>query len=346
MTQHFLLSSQAKTLSIFDIAEMSKVEAFKCLCQCRWGSSEIVVCPKCHCCAKHYFLAKEYRWTCKNPECKHRFSVTSHTIFASCKLPYQKYLAAILLFANAVKGISIMQLSRDLNIGYKSAFVLVHKIRQSLMDSRNNDFLEGEIHIDGTYVHSALRPKNKKSERVDRRKPEHSNPNKRAVLVMREHYDEKMQKNTPHFVGAKRTLTFPILTESKKSVMSLVRQYVKKGSRIHTDENRAYDDLIIDYDLHRVNHQTEYQSDDGINNNLAESYNSRFKRMVIGQIHKLSNKYLFSYANEIAYREDMRRKSNGDIFTDILTKCLKTPTHRDWCGYWQGNHRQTEMLYI
>lgn len=342
MAQHFLLSSKAKTLSLFDIAEMSKEDAFKLLCQCRWGSTETVCCPKCGCCDKHYFLAKEYRWTCKNPTCKHRFSVTSSTIFASCKLDYKKYLAAIFLFANAVKGISISQLARDLKISYKSAFVLLHKIRESLAENRNNDFLQGEIHIDGTYVHAALRPKNKKSERVDRRKPEHANPHKRAVLVMRERYDG----SDSDLVGAKRTLTFPILSETKQVVQSLVQRYVKKGSRIHTDENKAYDDLLIHYDLRRVNHQKEYQSDDGINNNLAESYNSRFKRMIIGQIHKLSNKYLFNYTNEIAYREDMRRESNGNIFADILTKCLHTPTHRDWCGYWQGNNKQQEVLYV
>lgn len=65
----------------------------------------------------------------------------------------------------------------------------------------------------------------------------------------------------------------------------------------------------------------------------------------IGQIHKLSNRYLFNYANEIAYREDMRKEDNGKIFNDILSKCLHTPTHRDWCGYWQGNHKQDEVLY-
>ncbi|MDG2955142.1 IS1595 family transposase [Bisgaard Taxon 10/6] len=344
MAQHFLLSSKSKTLSLFDIASLSKDEAFRMLCQCRWGSHEIVTCPKCQCTDKHYFLSKEYRWTCK--ECKHRFSVTSKTIFSSCKLEYRKYLAVIFLFANAAKGISISQLSRDVKLGYKTTFVLVHKIRESLANHRNNDFLQGEIHIDGTHVHSALRPKNKKADRVDRRKPKYDNPNKRAVLVMRERYSEQEQAESPNLKGAKRTLTFPIKSESKSAVIPLVNRYVKAGSRIHTDENAAYDELLFNYDLKRVNHQQEYCSDEGIHNNLAESYNSRFKRMIIGQIHKLSNRYLFNYANEIAYREDMRKEDNGKIFNDILSKCLHTPTHRDWCGYWQGNHKQDEVLYI
>ena len=85
-------------------------------------------------------------------------------------------------------------------------------------------------------------------------------------------------------------------------------------------------------------------ADDGTTNNLAESYFARFRRMQYGQVHKFGNLYLANYANEAAYREDTRRWSNGKIFKDILSKCAKTLTHRDWCGYWQGNKRVYEVL--
>jgi hypothetical protein len=45
-----------------------------------------------------------------------------------------------------------------------------------------------------------------------------------------------------------------------------------------------------------------------------------------------------------ACRADTRRQSNGEIFPDIVAKCAGTPTHRDWCGYWQGNKRLDERL--
>jgi hypothetical protein len=66
--------------------------------------------------------------------------------------------------------------------------------------------------------------------------------------------------------------------------------------------------------------------------------------MQYGQTHKFGNLYLANYANEAAYREDTRRLPNGAIFTDITKKCAHTKTSRDWCGYWQGNKRQTERL--
>lgn len=98
---------------------------------------------------------------------------------------------------NAVKGISACQPSRNLNVQYKTTFTLSHKIRESLIVQRELFPLSGEIHIDGTYVHSAPRPKNKKADRVDRHLKKNTNPNKRGVLVMRERYAEQDTLSNP-----------------------------------------------------------------------------------------------------------------------------------------------------
>ena len=344
MAQHFLLTSKARTLSPIKIARLSDDEMLSMLCQLRWRSNNEQVCPKCGVKHKAYFISTRKQWRCKH--CKHTFSITSGTIFANHKLPLQTYLFAIALFVNAVKGISACQLSRDLNVQYKTAFTLAHKIRESLMVQRELFPLSGEVHIDGTYVHSAPRPRNKKSERVDRRLKAHTNPNKRAVLVMRERYSEHERVSNLQLVGAKKTITFPILSENSETVKKLATAYIEPNSRIHADENSAYDELIVNYDLQRVNHQREYRSDDGITNNLAESYFARFKRMYYGQVHKMSNIYLDNYANEIAYREDTRKLDNLTLFNDVINKCLSTSSDNDWRGYWQGHHRQVERLLM
>lgn len=255
------------------------------------------------------------------------------------------FMYAIALFVNAAKGLSACQLSRDLNVQYKTAFTLAHKIRESLQIQKQLFPLSGEIHIDGTYVHSAPRPKNKKSERVDRRLKANANPHKRSILVMRSRYDKAETEANPYLVGAKKTLTFQIMSESTQVVNQLATAYIECGSRIYADENSAYDELMVRYDLRRVNHQKEYRSDEGVTNNLAESYFSRFKRMIMGTHHKISNKYLDNYANECAYREDNRRVDNLTLFNDTLGQCLAT-NNTDWQGYWQGNHRQAERLVM
>lgn len=340
MAQHFLLSAKSRSLSVRHVMEMSHQEAFEVFKALRWGDDENVACPCCGVVNSHYFQRTRKTWRCK--DCGHTFSVTSGTIFAFHKLPLKVYLAAIAIYANAVKGISALQLARDLGVQYKTAFVLVHKIRESLIEQRELDKLDGEIHMDGAYVNGHIRPKNKKADRIDRRLAIHQKPNKRCVFVMRQKCAELAGERLNN--GAVKTLTFVIKSENQTDVINLADRFVSRGAIVCADEANAYDPLHARYDTRRVNHSIEYRADDGTTNNLAESYFARFRRMQYGQVHKFGNEYLANYANEAAYREDTRRWANGRIFNDIAGKCAKTKTHRDWCGYWQGNKRMEERL--
>ena len=145
-------------------------------------------------------------------------------------------------------------------------------------------------------------------------------------------------------MGAVKTKTFVVKSEESKDIQELVYKNVKQGAELHSDEHQGYDIFHAHYDMKRVNHSKEYKSSEGACNNQSESYNSRFRRMEYGQCHSISNLYLSNYANEIAYREDTRRMSNGAIFRDIFTRCMNTPVSNEFCGYWQGNHRVAERL--
>ena len=340
MASHFHLLSKARKFSPIKMAQLSDSEARALLCQIRWGVRKMSCVQSAVCSILLIALPVAINGGVNIATIP--LALHQGTIFADRKLSIQTYLYAIALFVNAAKGLSACQLSRDLNVQYKTAFTLAHKIRESLQIQKQLFPLSGEIHIDGTYVHSASRPKNKKNERVDRRLKENANPNKRSILVMRSRYSEEETAENPYLVGAKKTLTFPILSENSQVVNKLATNYIKAGSRIHADENSAYDELMIHYDLRRVNHQKEYRSDEGITNNLAESYFSRFKRMIIGTHHKISNKYLDNYANECAYREDNRGVDNLSLFNSTLGQCLATNNTTDW----QGNHRQAERLIM
>ena len=333
--QHFLLSAKARTLSVCEVMQITHEQAFLLFKEMRWGKAH-PICPHCDTQDHHYFIRGRRQWRCKC--CNHTFSVTSGTIFAFHKLPLKIYLVAIAIYANAVKGLSALQLGRDLGVQYKTAFVLAHKIRESLIEQRDDESLSGEVHMDGAYVNGHIRPKNRKEDRIDRRKAEHQNPNKRCIMVLR-------QKTTnSDMQGADKTKTYVIYSENQMDINQLANEHINLGSTIHSDESTAYDTLNARFATKRVNHQYEYCSEEGITNNLAESYFSRFRRMQLGQMHKFGVMYLANYANEAAYREDTRRWSNGEIFTDILSKCAQTATHKDWCGYWQGNKRKTERL--
>lgn len=112
MSQHFLLSAAARTLSLAKVARMSDEEAHETFQKIRWADNEgEAYCPRCGCTAV-YTYPKRRLWECKS--CRYQFSATSRTIFASRKLAIRDYLLAIAIFVNGVKGMSALQLSRDL----------------------------------------------------------------------------------------------------------------------------------------------------------------------------------------------------------------------------------------
>src|ERR1700693_3778075 len=123
MSQHFLLSSKAKTLRLADVLRLSDAEAKWAFRKIRWHETAgEPVCP--HCGGLDAYLNprpnKTTRYRCK--ACSKDFTVTSGTLFASHKRPLRDDLAAIAIFCNEVKGKSALAISRDLGLAYKSAF--------------------------------------------------------------------------------------------------------------------------------------------------------------------------------------------------------------------------------
>src|ERR1700675_2409560 len=127
------------------------------------------------------------RFRCKG--CKKDFSITSGTLFASHKLPLRGYLAAIAVGGNEVKGKSSLALSRDLGLAYKSAFVLLHKLREAMAEEMKGRVVGGEgktAEIDGGYFGGYVKPANHRENRVDRRLAYNQSGKRRAVVIIRE----------------------------------------------------------------------------------------------------------------------------------------------------------------
>ncbi len=338
MPQHFLLSSKSRQLSLKKVARLTDEEAWHEMVKIRWGDTGTQCCPSCGVVRNHFFLKTRNQWRCADKECGHTFSVTSGTIFSCHKLPLKDILYAVALFVHAAKGMSALQLSRHLDIEHKTAYVLFHKLRDALWASRDVSPLKNEVEIDGGYFNYHVRPHNKRKHRVDRRSRFNMNPMKRAILAMRERGAPKE--------GAKRTIVDVIKQENDRDVSALVNKYVAAGTTIFSDEHTCYTSLAARHPVRQVNHAEEYSSDDGVNENQAESFFARMRRMIIGQIHKCAGKYLVFYANEIAWREDNRRESSLFQFNDLAGKCLRSRPSQNWSKYWQGNHLQGDTLFV
>jgi hypothetical protein len=107
--------------------------------------------------------------------CHRQFSATSGTLLAYRKLPFRTLLIALSLFVNAAKGLSSLQLSRDLGLHAKTTFVLLHKLRCALTSNSAATIVSGVVEIDGGWFGGHIRPENYRVARIDRRRREHQN---------------------------------------------------------------------------------------------------------------------------------------------------------------------------
>lgn len=322
MAQHFLLSRQAKTLTLGEVFRMTDAQAETTLMNIRWADNNgDPVCS--HCGSLVCYLARRpsgaARWRCK--DCGKDFSITSGTLFASHKLPLRAYLAAIAIFVNEVKGKNALAMSRDLGLAYKTAFVLCHKMRESMaqeMKGRQIGDDRPEAEVDGGYFGGYIKPANLKEDRVDRRLSENKSGKRKVVVVLRERNGE----------------TLPGVFGSESAALGWIKSKVVKGTILNADEAPAWNDLHSRFEMKRIDHQQAY-SLDGACTNWAESYFARLRRGEMGHHHHIAGAYLLRYAQEAAWREDNRRVANGDQVKRVTENALGAKKSVDFCGYWQ-----------
>jgi transposase-like protein len=319
MAQHFLLSTAARSLSLARVARMSEEEAREAFKLIRWSDRNgQPYCPECGG-VELYAYRTRHVWKCK--ACQHQFSVTSGTIFASHKRPIRDYLLAIAIFVNGAKGHSALQLSRDLDCQYKTAFVMAHKIREALGAGQDSETVGGEgksVEIDGMYAGGYVKPANWRENRRDRRLSENRSGKRQVVIVAREH-DGK-------------TLTFVAKTED--AGVPGLESRIALGTTVYSDEANHWNALGARYLTKQVNHQVAY-SDGEACTNQAESLFSRLRRAEIGTHHHIAGPYLAAYAAEMDWREDNRRISNGEQYLLAASAVAKHGVSRQWSGYWQ-----------
>jgi hypothetical protein len=244
--------------------------------------------------------------------------VTSGTIFASRKLSFTDLLAAIVIFVNGAKGVSALQVSRDLDVQYKTAFVLSHKLREAMALEQAGRQLNGVAEIDGGYFGAHVRPENRKEDRKDRRLKSNLSGKRQCVVIMRERGGRSL----------------PFVVRNEGDAVPMVRDHVGTLATIHADEGTGWDALHAGWDTKRVNHSVAFM-DEGVCTNQAESYFSRLRRMEIGTHHHIAGPYLNAYAGEASWREDNRRVPNGTQAAIVAGAAMASQVSRKWAGYWQ-----------
>lgn len=237
------------------------------------------------------------------------FDVKTGTIFAHTKLPLRYWFYAMFLFLSHKRGVSSCQLARDLGVTQKTAWNMLHKIRE-YMDCENDHQLSAEVEIDETFVggKNKNRHKDKKVEKCQGR----SFKDKVPVFGMYQRGGNIVAKVVPD--------------TKAKTLTPLLEQYVSTESRVFTD-GWEYGDIDSRYEQLSVDHGAGFYGTSYINNggeyivvctNGIECAWSHLKRTILGTYYKVSKKYLQRYVDEFTFRFNTRNIGDFQRFELLL----------------------------
>lgn len=267
----------------------------------RWGNT-----PSCPHCGNVGAYVTNRGFKCKAKECHKKFTVTTGTIFEATKISLRTWFAAMYLCTAHKKGISSLQLHRDLNITQKTAWFLLHRIREMLANN-NNEPLEGTIEIDETYVGGKAKNKSNKK-RAQLLQSGELWGNKTAVVAL-------VQRN-----GEVRTHILHTQKPSRADVFPIIVNNVSDNAHLITDSSTMYHSLKHIYKHDSVNHAGSEYVRGEIHTNTVEGFFGQLKRGIIGIYHYISPKHLHRYCHEFGYRWNTRKEADINRFEDTFKK--------------------------
>jgi transposase-like protein len=262
----------------------------------RWPDG--VECPRCG--SKSVARMEDrHQYQCRS--CRYQFSVTAGTIFHDTHLPLWKWFLAVYLIVESKKGISANQLKRTLDISYKTAWYLCHRIRAALNEI-DAQLLKGIVEVDETFIGGEMEGKGR-----------------------------GYRGNKTVVVGAMQRGGNICLKVVRGTDRETLHGFIRKNTdgdteAIYTDEWPAYRGIADKDTEHKtVKHRSgEYVAEGSVHTNSIESIWSLLKRSIIGSYHQVSAKHLDAYLDELEYRYNNRE--NPYMFRDAMLKLLLAET--------------------
>lgn len=267
----------------------------------RWG--ETVVCPHCGS-EKIYRTNRGYK--CANKECYKKFSVTVGTIFENGKIPLRTWFAAMFLISTSKKGVSSIQLSTQLGITQKTAWFVLHRIREMLKDTTDAEPLNGMVEVDETYVGG--KNKNRHADKKVPHSQGRSNSDKTPVVGL-------LERNG-------KVLTFVAENTDAETLHQIIDNNVANEAIIVTDAYKSYAAIGAKYNHVVVKHEGGgYVKKEGttkFHTQNIENFWSVFKRGYVGIYHYMSKEHLHRYCTEFGYRYNTRQLTSVERFENAL----------------------------
>jgi transposase-like protein len=256
------------------------------------------------------YKCKNNRYKCKNSG--KYFNVKTNTIFDNTKMPLQKWFLAIWLVTSHKKGISSLQLGRDLDITQKSAWFMLQRIRNCF--GIDNDQLEGEVEIDETYIGGKAKNR-KESIRADKSFEMKDRYRKSTVMGMVQRDGLLVAKH--------------IGNSSERCLLPPIMENVSNEAKIYTDQHKSYSKLNRIYDHKTVKHNQGEYVRGRVHTNRIEGFWSILKRGIFGIYHFTSRKHLHYYVDEFVFRYNTRDRNDSTRFNLLLTNTENRLTYKE-----------------
>lgn len=223
--------------------------------------------------------------------CRADFTATINTILEDSHLPIRTWLLAFAMMCASKKGVSALQLQRQLGIGsYRSAWHMCHRIRHAMGKEPMKGLLGS---TGGTVEVDEMRAGAKRVRKHTQRK-------RRPIIVA------LVERGG-------RARAFPIKRVDAKTLKAAIRANVDREAGIHTDEHGAYQGIGDEYrgGHHTVNHSADEFARDSVTSNSVESYFALLRRGLTGSFHHVSEQHLAKYCDEFSFRWSARQMSDG-----------------------------------
>ena len=277
------------------------------LTEIRWRNGKF--CPHCGGTEKVYTFKNNRTHKCG--DCRLKFSIKVGTIFEDSKVPLRKWFMAIYLITAHKKGISSVQLGKDIGVTQKTAWFMNHRLREATKTKAFNEPFKNTVEVDETYVGG----KAKNMHKVRRQRLEGRGPVGKQIAVA---IVERQ--------GSVRTFHVP--DSRQQTLQNLVKANVALGSKVNTDEHSGYQGLDTFYLHGSVNHVGGSYVVGDTHTNTVEGFFAGFKRGVYGIYHHVSKKHLRRYLNEFSLRYNHRNEDNGAGFLSLLVNSNGRLTYR------------------
>lgn len=258
-------------------ADEKSAEAF--FVEKRWGGR--ITCSYC----AHTVVYKvngSQPYKCAKMDCRRKFTAKTGTIMEGSHISIRMWLLAMYLMGSSRKGISSLELARQLNVTQKTAWFMAQRIREACNETAK---LKGIVEVDETYVGGKERNRHMK----DRYNSGRGVANKIPVVGMRERNGKTIGRVTDD--------------TSRYEIIKLIKRNIEPNSLVFTDDHASYEGVMVRGYTHRVVKHSQRQYVDGIaHTNGIESVWAVLKRGLYGTYHHVSHKHLARYVNEFCFR--------------------------------------------